>query len=128
MSIAQRVREEFSGFAFGAPCSTEDILRAERQLGESLPAQLRELYLAFDGFRGPTGAQFFWSLFGQNGLVEFNGFLRDGEEFPYAFVCSCVFFGDAGIGDMWGIKHDLPGKIIRWDATWGEDFEVAGDS
>jgi hypothetical protein len=43
------------------------------------------------------------------------------------FVSRCLFFGDDGIGGYWGIKRDLPGKVIRWDAEWGEDFEVDGD-
>ena len=24
------------------------------------------------------------------------------------------------------LKKDLPGKIILWDAEWGDDFEVVG--
>ena len=26
-----------------------------------------------------------------------------------------------------GLKRDAPGKVIRWDAEWGEDFEVVGN-
>jgi hypothetical protein len=128
MDAIQTVRAEFSGFAFGEPATQGDIERAERELGESLPAVLRDFYRAFDGFRGPTEARFLWPLFAKSGLVDFNRFLREGNEFPHAFVSSCIFFGDAGIGDMWGIKRDLPGTVIRWDASWGEEYEVAGNS
>lgn len=126
MNLARKVEEVFQGFPFGAPATPEDLLRAEEALGHPVPPPLRELYLAFDGFSGPTHAQFFWPLFAPNGLVEFNRFLRNGDEFPHDFVSSCVFFGDEGVGSMWGIKQDLPDSIILWDATWGEEYEVVG--
>ena len=126
MNLAEQVTELFHGFPFGTPATLDDLQRAERELGEAIPPVLRDLYLAFDGFRGPTNAQFFWPLFAENGLVNFNGFLRAGDEFPHDFVSSCIFFGDEGIGPMWGIKRDLPDSSVRWDAEWGEDIEIVG--
>ncbi|PTY02048.1 hypothetical protein DB347_25155 [Opitutaceae bacterium EW11] len=127
-NVAEEVRAQFTGFEFGPPCAEVEVTRAEHALGQQLPLAIRSLYLAFDGFRGPTNARFMWPLFGRDGLVEFNGFLRSGSEFPRAFVSSCVFYGDAGIGEVWGIKHELPGRVIRWNASWGEDFEDAGSA
>jgi hypothetical protein len=130
--MAEEVRTHFAGFDFGAPCSEADIRSAEAALGEELPAVLRELYLAFDGFLGPTNAGFFWRLFDPDpdagGLVETNRFFRQGEEFPREFVSRCVFFGDNGCGPQWGIKKDLPGKVIMWDAAWGDRFQVVGEN
>ncbi len=60
------------------------------------------------------------------GLVEMNLFLRQGWEFPRAFTSESLFYGDAGVGSQWGLKRNLPGKIILWDAEWGEDVEVGG--
>jgi SMI1 / KNR4 family (SUKH-1) len=132
MDLPEEVKRLFAGFRFGAACSVADIERAEAALGEPLPDVLRELYLAFDGFLGPTDAVFFWPLFagkwGDAGLVDLNLFLRAGDEFPSDLVSRCIFFGDDGGGPFWGIKTDLPGKVIRWDAEWGDDFEVAGES
>jgi cell wall assembly regulator SMI1 len=134
MTVANEVRTIFAGHSFGAPCTEADIHRAERALGELLPPVLRELYLAFDGFRGSTDAAFFWSLFGREGLVEMNQFFRvnqffRGDDlFPRGLVSQCLFFGDNGAGPQWGFKRDLPGKIIQWDAAWGTYFEVVGDS
>jgi len=128
MTSSEMIREQFGSGACGAPCSESDLARAEGLLGEHLPEDLRRFYFAFDGFRGPTGARFLWPLFAKDGLVDFNHFLRQGDEFPHEFVASCVFFGDAGIGDMWGLKRDLPGQVIRWSASWGDDFEIAGSS
>jgi hypothetical protein len=118
----------FPGRSFGEPCTEADIRRAEAELGELVPPALHELYLAFDGFRGSTDAQFFWPLFGQEGLVELNKFFRGPEDFPAELVSQCLFFGGDGTGPSWGFMRDLPGKIIQWDAEWGADFEVVGDS
>ncbi len=118
----------FVGHHLGAPCTKADLYRAEILLGEPLPPVLRELYLAFDGLLGSTDAGFFWPLFGPEGLVEMNRFFRSNDLFPQELVSQCLFFGDNGCVPQWGIKRDLPGKVIQWDAEWGTDFEVLGDS
>lgn len=128
MTAADEVRAMFAGHSFGPPCAPADIHLAETALGETLPLILRELYLAFDGFRGSTDAQFFWPLFGRDGLVEMNQSFRGPEDFPRELVSKCLFFGDEGTGPQWGLKRDLPDKVIRWDAEWGSDFEIAGDN
>ncbi|MGC4005938.1 MAG: hypothetical protein QM811_23585 [Pirellulales bacterium] len=127
----QAVRDAFSGYPFGAPCPAAELARAEAALGQRIPAVLRELYLAFDGFRGPTNASFFWPLFAKTpggfALVEMNRYLRDDDVFPQAFTTGCVFYGDAGVGSQWGLKADLPGKIILWKPVWGARFRSGGD-
>ena len=132
MGLPDEVRSHFAGYDFGPPCSEADIRRAEAALGEELPAVLRELYLAFNGFLGPTNAAFFWPLFAWEpehaGLVEMNSFFRGDVLFPQQLVSQCLFYGDNGCGPQWGLKRDLPGQVIQWDARWGEDFAVVGDS
>jgi hypothetical protein len=126
-NLPDEVRSFFAGFRFGPPCTEADVRRAEAALGEPLPPPLRACYLAFDGFFGPTDARFLWPLFGYPGLVRSNQFYRGDDLFPRDLVTRCVFFGDNGCGPQWGIHRDLPGKVVQWDAEWGEDFEVAGD-
>src|SRR5207247_1902579 len=120
----------FGEFEFGPPCTESKIRAAESAIGEKLPEDLRTLYLSFDGFYGPTRAQFLWPLFADNasGLVEMNNFLRGDNLFPQELITKCIFFGDNGIGPYWGLKKDLPDKAIRWDAEWGTDFEIVGDT
>ena len=131
--VAEKVKAAFPEAAYGPPCSDGDIRRANADLGEPLPSVLQELYRAFNGFRGPTNAGFFWPLFASpknpTGLVQMNRFLREyaHDPFPQDIVSQCLFFGDDGIGAQWGFKKDLAGKIIKWDARWGKDFEVVGD-
>jgi hypothetical protein len=132
MGMVEDVRAHFAGFAFGLPCAEADIDRAEAVLGEKLPLGLRELYAAFNGFRGPTNAAFFWPLFAtlpsDAGLVEMNTFFRGDDVFPQDLVSQCLFFGDDGIGAQWAIARHVPGKVIKWDARWGREFEISGDS
>lgn len=128
MSEAEELRALFAGHHFGPPCSEIDLERAQAALGGPLPASLRELYLAFDGFLGSTDSNFLWPLFGHEGLVEFNLFYRGDELFPQDLISECLFFGDNGCGQSWAFKRDLPGKIIEWDAEWGVDYELVGDS
>ena len=132
MGMADEVRSHFAGHRFGSPCTEAAICRAEDALGEPLPPVLRELYLAFNGFLGPTDATFFWPLFesepGAGGLVEINQFFRGDDLFPQDLVTRCLFFGDNGIGPQWGLHRDRPGQVIMWDARWGAEFEVTGDT
>jgi hypothetical protein len=129
MSPAE-VRHHFADYPFGEPCKLAEIARAESLLGQPIPTVLRDLYINFDGFLGPTGASFLWPLFekkpGRGALVEMNRFLRDDDIFPKALTSKCLFYGDAGVGSQWGVKADLAGKIVLWDAEWGEDFEIVG--
>ncbi len=131
---AEKVKAEFPDAAFRRPCSDDDIRRANAALGAPLPAILEEFYRAFNGFRGPTNAAFFWQLFASKknptGLVEMNRFFRDNvdDPFPREIVSQCLFFGDDGIGAQWGFKKNQQGKIIKWDARWGSEVEVVGES
>jgi cell wall assembly regulator SMI1 len=117
----------FQGRKFGIPCDEDAIRRAEQALGQTLPVPLRTLYLAFDGFLGPTDAAFLWPLSGNEGLVELNLFYRSDDTFPRELVSRSLFFGDNGCGAQWGFNSDLPGKIIQWDPSWGADFEIVGN-
>lgn len=128
MSAAQRVQQLFHGFPFGPACRPNDIAVAEDRLGHPLPPILRDLYLQFDGFAGPTNAAFFYPLlvpssFSQAALVEHTLFLRSESYFP-KFLHRAVAFGDYGIGPSWVIALDTPDRIIEWDAEWGDDCEI----
>ena len=119
MSPAE-VRYHFADYQFGEPCTVEQLTQAESRLGQPIPPVLRDLYLSFNGFLGPTSASFFWPLFekraGCGALVEMNRFLRDDDVFPKSLTWKCLFYGDAGVGPQWGLNADMKGKIILWDA------------
>jgi hypothetical protein len=59
-----------------------------------------------------------------------NRFFRENADdpFPRGIVSQCLFFGDDGIDAQWAFEEDLPGKIIKWDASWGTDVEGVGDT
>ena len=132
MSIAHEVRCIFEGFNFGPPCTPEDLVRAEHELGHPLPAVLRELYLSFDGFLGPTAAVFFSPLLQRDNsagdsLVSFTRFLRGEDYFP-GFHQRAVIFGSDGCGSNWGMLIDSPGVVFEWHPEQGEEYTVVGTS
>ncbi len=132
MTLAQEVRRHFDGLDFGLPCTADDLEQAEQQLGHPLPVALRELYLSFDGFLGPTAAVFFSPLLerevsDENSLVGFTLFLRSENYFP-KFLQRAVVFGGDGCGSNWGILIDSPGVVFEWHPDQGEDYTVVGDS
>ncbi|WP_435015425.1 SMI1/KNR4 family protein [Tundrisphaera sp. TA3] len=132
MSIADEVRLVFSGFDFGPPCDAEEIDRAENELGHPLPALLRELYLSFDGFRGPTDAGFFSPLLrrdnlGSESLVSYTLWLRCEDYFPEVLQASVVF-GNDGCGSDWGMRFDSGHEVFEWRAGQGESYLVVGKS
>jgi hypothetical protein len=127
VSIAVEVRALFPGEVFGAPCTDLEISSAELALGHNLPPILQDLYRAFDGFFGPTDAQFLYPLLkttkpGKTSLVEYTRFLRS-EDFPQ-FLQRAVAIGDTGTGPSWIIEIDRPERILWWDAEWGDEYEV----
>ena len=132
MGMAEDVRRVFTNdydeYVFGPPCTESDIERAEAALGEPLPPALRELYLAFNGFTGCTGASFFWPLFGELSLVETNWLYRSDDVFPRATTAACLFFGDNACRRLWAFKRDMPGRVIQWNLSWPDEVDDVGDS
>jgi hypothetical protein len=132
MSIALEVRRNFEGFDFGPPCTPEDLAKAEHELGHPLPAVLRQLYLSFDGFLGPTAAVFFSPLLRRDNptsesLVSFTLFLRGEDYFP-EFLQESVVFGSDGCGSNWGMRLDSPDEVFEWHPEQGEEYVVVGTS
>ena len=128
MFEAHNLRQLFPEGSFGPPSSEVQIVDAERALGHKLPPLLDELYRSFDGFTGPTGAQFLYSLLVTPGvmstsLVVHTRFLRSENYLP-PFLQRVVALGDTGVGPCWLMEIDHPRRLLWWDAEWGDDYEV----
>jgi hypothetical protein len=127
MFKAEEVRGAFPEGVFGAPTAPEAIATAERLLGHSLPEQIRDLYLAFDGFRGPADALFFLPLLecpspcGES-LVTYTLFFRN-EDYSPRWLRDAIVVGDNGTGAAWFILLDEGCRLVRWDAEW-EEYEL----
>jgi hypothetical protein len=120
MDNPSTVRDAFQEYDFGQPASLELLANAEAKLGHRLPPVLRNYFLAFNGFKGPTGSDFFYTI---DHLVEMTLFFRSEDYLP-KFLHGAVALGDDGTGPCWLIRLDRPDTIIEWDAEWGDDFEV----
>lgn len=126
--VRQVFTNDYDEYVFGPPCNEGDIQRAEAALGEPLPTQLRELYLAFNGFTGNAGAPFLWPLFGGLSLVDTNRLYRSDDVFPRAITSTCLFFGDNGCRRLWAFKRDLPNRIVQWNLSWPDEVEDVGEN
>ena len=121
------VRAHFSTGRFGPACTSEDITRAEAKLGVRLPSALKDLYLSFDGFRGPTNAQYLFPLLsctdGGSSLCDMTLFFRSWEQID---LSRFIFFGSSSGDECWGISIDDPKKIIAYHHHMENEYEVAG--
>ena len=124
------VRRAFPEASFSSPASEATIAGAERQLGQPLPQFLRELYLEFDGFLGPTGSPFLFPVLtppreGAETLTTYTQFFRTETGMP-DWLKNAVVVGDDGTGMAWFVLLDENLKIVRWDAEW-EEYEAVED-
>ena len=127
----EEVRSAFPEGVFREAATGEELAEAERQLGHHLPSQLRELYLSFNGFQGPTNAPFLFPLLERPGpsgesLVTYTLFLRGEGYFPN-WVQRAIAFGENGTGAAWLMIIDESDRLVRWDAEW-EDYEAVDGS
>lgn len=97
-------------------------------MGCRIPSPLRELYLEFDGFYGPTGIPFFYRLGSRDddpSLVRWNLLFRTGPEYPGEFMRRYLFFGSDGCGGHWAVPVSAdPATIVRWYPDMGERMDT----
>jgi hypothetical protein len=125
------VRQAFAKGVFRKPATAAAIAQVEQALGHPLPDQIRSLYLEFDGFHGPTGANFLFPVRertppGSESLLTYTQFFRSEDYFP-EWLQHAVAVGDNGTGTTWFILLEEGERIVRWDAEWEEYEEVEGN-
>ena len=130
MITAADVRRVFPQATFGAPACEADIAEAERLLGHPLPSDLRNLYLEFDGFLGPTDATFLYPVLirphpGGESLATYTQFFRTETGMP-DWLTQAIAVGDYGTGTAWFILLNEGSRVVRWDAEWEEYESVEG--
>lgn len=108
--------------SFGAPAGIDAVSSAEHRLGVAFPEWLRCLYLACDGFLGPTAWPYLLPLNGREGVIEFTEFLR-AEAGPLAWLKNAVVFGsNLGSGTCTVHFGALDGRLIEWCLGDGDEF------
>lgn len=125
------VHQAFANGVFRGPPTAAMIAQVEKALGHALPDQLRSLYLEFDGFQGPTGANFLFPVLeraapGSESLLTYTQFFRGEEYFP-EWLQRAVAVGDNGTGTTWFVLLEEGERLVRWDAEWEEYEEVDGN-
>jgi hypothetical protein len=130
MFTPEDVRKAFANGVFRRPAIAAVIAQVEQALGHGLPDQLRSLYLAFDGFQGPTGANFLFPVLeqatkGSESLLTCTQFFRNEDYFP-EWLQHAIPVGDNGTGATWFTLLEEGERLVRWDAEWEEYEEVEG--
>jgi len=127
------LKSEFPDGRFSAPGTVEEIARVERELGITLPDQLRALYLESDGFREPLGnAKYLLSLLEEDTIESLLSMTRFyWKEWPEILSTSpdfsrFVFFGMSSTDEVWGMRLDAPFEIIRYHHSMIAEYEIAG--
>lgn len=124
------VHRAFANGVFRGRAKAEALAQVEQALGHALPDQLHSLYLEFDGFQGPTDANFLFPVLeratpGSESLLTYTQFFRGEDYFP-SWLQKAVAVGDNGTGTTWFILLEAPERLVRWDAEWEEYEEVEG--
>ncbi|MEU9161915.1 SMI1/KNR4 family protein [Streptomyces sp. NPDC048424] len=109
------------------PASEQDLRELELQLGQALPAPLRELLLECDGVVDEDGTDVVWSA-AQIGLK--NGEFRSGGDFSALYMPfdALMFFGDNGGGDQFAfVRTPQRSDVFVWDHENDSRTWVAAD-
>ncbi|MFJ3977609.1 SMI1/KNR4 family protein [Streptomyces sp. NPDC090021] len=100
---------------FGGPVGADAVARAERRLGEPLPAVLVSLLGECDGIVGHDGTDTVWPL---EQIVEQNLFFRSDPDFARLYMPfdALLFFGDNGGGDQFAfVRTPEREDVFVWE-------------
>ena len=118
--LKQRVRGIFPDAHFGAPVDAARIAKAAADLDWVFPPDLAALYGAFDGVLAGQGPSVLYPL---EDVCIMNAMLRARANFP-AFARTIVFFGDYGMGPLFGYQQD---RVVSWSPDLGADPATVKD-
>src|SRR5689334_5811514 len=95
-SILEQISAVMRVDQYFPPADASDVDQVERELGVPFPDWLRRIYLAADGFIGPTGVRYLYRLRERNGVSDFTRFLRQ-EWADAAWLKRAIVFGENGL-------------------------------
>ena len=123
-AIRDRIRTVMPSVRFHHPATHSMIDAAQQSLGVEIPNWLRNIYLACNGFIGPTDVRYLYPLDGSEGAAQFTSFLR--TEWTTPWLHRALVFSDNGMGGSltvhWAI---LDGQLIEWCYGNGDAYTVA---
>jgi len=122
----QAALEAFPDVRFTQPTTDSALVEAERQLGRSLPHELRQLLLESNGVIGRTGVDTVWSI---EQIVERNLYFRSDSSFAELYMPfdPFLFFGDNGGGDQFAfVQTPVRPDVFVWEHESDSRRWVAG--
>lgn len=122
--VLARIRSAIETTSINPPATPKMIESVERGLGVPFPPWLRSIYLACNGFCGPTGVGYLWPLEGEYGVEAFTHFLRNDPNWP-DWLDRAIVFSDNGVGGTITVHWAaLDGKLIEWCYGDNEAFTI----
>ncbi|MZD08477.1 SMI1/KNR4 family protein [Streptomyces sp. SID5785] len=110
------IASAFPGVGLTGPAGETSLAGIERQLGQAVPASLRELLLETDGITDDYGTDVVWS---SAKILSENVAFRQNVQFRelYRSFDALMFFGDNGGGDQFAFVRDpvRDGNVFVWD-------------
>lgn len=114
-----------SEITFGEPCAEVDLANAERELGITLPSQLRAVLASFNGAQSPLGE---WVIFDLATLLQMNTETRTDYaswDLPHPIESAVAFSDIYGTGDLCALAVVAfggfqPGEVLLFDHETGE--------
>jgi hypothetical protein len=123
-SILEQISAVMRVDQYFPPADPSDVERVGRELGVQFPDWLRRIYLASDGFIGPTGVRYLYRLRERNGVLDFTTFLRQ-EWADARWLKHAIVFGDNGLGGSSTIQWaTLNGQLIEWCYGDGPEYQL----
>ncbi|MGQ4389340.1 SMI1/KNR4 family protein [Streptomyces sp. SAS_270] len=112
---------------FRAPAQEAELAEAEVRLGQTLPAELRQLLLESNGVIGHAHVDTVWTI---DRIVEQNRFFWSDATFAQLYMSfdALLFFGDNGGGDQFAfVRKPERQDVFVWEHESDNRRWVAGN-
>ena len=125
LSVRKRIEAVMRVEEFSDPAPPDAIDAAERELGVPIPAELREIYHACNGFAGPTWTRYLSSL---QDAIKLTRMERQNWGESYPWLEKAALFGRNGVGGsltvQWGVLRSCPDEILEWCYGDGGEYTL----
>ena len=119
------LRRRYPTAIFDPPCTAAEIAEAEQLLGQPLPAELRHLYLHFNGFWMWRRGLAIFPLLPRHANTSAVGITQFWKTDPYMPVKDNVFFfGSTSKEHCLGIRMTPPQVVVEYDPRDAEEPQV----
>lgn len=132
--MVEEIKSYFKNGKFNPPAINQDIVEVEDELGIKFPVVLRELYLAFNGFREEIGgAAYLLPLKSDkdgSSVLEMNKFFKEEykQYYPSLDFSNYLFYGSSCRDEFWAINLSNKYEVIAYHHHMEDEYEIVGSN